>query len=596
MPAGHDQPLHRPAHGGLDAVELLQRRRTRRRAPWISSAGQSTQRGVRRRGSRRGTPGRARRRTSRGRRRPGRRGGGPSARAGRRPRTRSRVSRMPATVMSSTNTCGASSASPFDGVMRGVDERDRGAVAVADEQRRLDAPLREQRGQHVERLLPEEAGRARPRRRAPSGRARGARTAITRRPVASASARREAAPQPDRAEPFVQQHDRPAGAGPLRDLDHASRLPSRGARRHLERRRPRRRGSPSRRGARRRRRRHRRPAGGDRAHAAAVARGARRRRPRRLRPRSRARRRSASPRAPCSRPPASRSSGCGAPGRSLARARPVLRGRRSRGRQPPLPHRPRARPREGPHARGGGRPPRRRRARRADPLRRPQHPAPRAARRRRHHLRVQQRGRLRPERGERSDGPTRARPRSPPRAAGSTPSARCTATASARRAGRSRTTAAAGGSTTSSSTACAPSPPPTRTTGAAPASATTRRSSSTSRARRVRRRVEVEHAWIPLADGSRLAARHLAARRRRGTPGARRPRVPALPQARRHAARDEPARAVRRSRLRRRARRHARLGRVRRVIADEYLPQEQDDALDVIAWIAPSPGAPARSA
>ena len=32
------------------------------------------------------------------------------------------------------------------------------------------------------------------------------------------------------------------------------------------------------------------------------------------------------------------------------------------------------------------------------------------------------------------------------------------------------------------------------------------------------------------------------------------------------------------------------------VLHDEYLAQEQDDAVEVLAWIARSPGAPAASA
>ena len=50
----------------------------------------------------------------------------------------SRASAMLATVMSSTNTCGASRTSPLTGCARGVDQRDRAAVAVADEHRPLD--------------------------------------------------------------------------------------------------------------------------------------------------------------------------------------------------------------------------------------------------------------------------------------------------------------------------------------------------------------------------------------------------------------------------------------------------------------------------
>ena len=93
----------------------------------------------------------------------------------------------------------------------------------------------------------------------------------------------------------------------------------------------------------------------------------------------------------------------------------------------------------------------------ADPVRRPQHPAPRAAGRRRAHLRPRQRGAAAP-RARRALGPrrARARARAARSTAGSTPSAPCTATASARRAGPSHAIAAAGGSTTSWSTDCEP--------------------------------------------------------------------------------------------------------------------------------------------
>ena len=74
-------------------------------------------------------------------------------------------------------------------------------------------------------------------------------------------------------------------------------------------------------------------------------------------------------------------------------------------------------------------------------------------------------------------------------------------------------------------------------------------------------------------------------------PGAGDPRIPALPQARRHdacAMRSpipiSPATAMPR------ARRHARHRRIPKACcSDEYLQQEQDDALDVIAWIAAQP-------
>ena len=93
-------------------------------------------------------------------------------------------------------------------------------------------------------------------------------------------------------------------------------------------------------------------------------------------------------------------------------------------------------------------------------------------------------GRLRPGAG-RALGPRRARAGARPArssTAGSTPSARCTATRGGTRAGRSPMTAAAGAWTTCSRTACGRARASTRTSGAAAASATTRRSSWTSNA------------------------------------------------------------------------------------------------------------------
>ena len=115
-------------------------------------------------------------------------------------------------------------------------------------------------------------------------------------------------------------------------------------------------------------------------------------------------------------------------------------GRRRRGHQPPLADRARARAGQGPHPRGGrrlprGAPARARGSSAATSTRRAAScptatcsPSPTTAR-----------GRLRPERGERWDAAERALVHDlRASTAGPTPTARCTATATARRAGRSR--------------------------------------------------------------------------------------------------------------------------------------------------------------
>ena len=87
---------------------------------------------------------------------------------------------------------------------------------MADEDRLARVELRQEHGQDVERLLVEEAP-------ACAG-ARGGselpwpkrEKATTRRPVASLQRLREAAPQPDRAEPLVQEHERAASPSPGR--------------------------------------------------------------------------------------------------------------------------------------------------------------------------------------------------------------------------------------------------------------------------------------------------------------------------------------------------------------------------------------------
>ena len=99
---------------------------------------------------------------------------------------------------------------------------------------------------------------------------------------------------------------------------------------------------------------------------------------------------------------------------------------------------------------------------------------------------------------------------------------------------------------------------------------------------------EVEHAWIPLSDGIRLAARYWLPE------DAEESRVPAIleyiPYCKRDgtAARDEAmhpyfaGHAAVRVDLRG-------SGESEGVMLDEYLKQEQDDALEVIAWIAAQP-------
>ena len=101
---------------------------------------------------------------------------------------------------------------------------------------------------------------------------------------------------------------------------------------------------------------------------------------------------------------------------------------------------------------------------------------------------------------------------------------------------------------------------------------------------------EVEHAWIPLSDGTRLAARYWLPEDADATP------VPAIleyiPYCKRDgtAARDEAMHpyfaghgyAAVRVDLRG-------SGESEGLLLDEYLKQEQDDALEVIAWIAAQP-------
>ncbi len=124
-------------------------------------------------------------------------------------------------------------------VARGVEQRDRPAVAVADEQRRVDAEFREQGRQHDPRLAMEIVGAAplRERRRAAVAAAR-IDEAGRGEPVAHGA--RKIAPARDRAQPFVQEDERRGAAfrrdaedlEPLvGDLDESDRHAARGIRR-----------------------------------------------------------------------------------------------------------------------------------------------------------------------------------------------------------------------------------------------------------------------------------------------------------------------------------------------------------------------------
>ena len=107
-----------------------------------------------------------------------------------------------------------------DRVAGGVHERDRGAVAVADEQRLGRVELGQQRGQDVVGLLVEEGRRARG-----AGRVRAAvaeaREGDHAPPGRRVQRLREVAPQPHRSEPLVQEHERVAVAvaGQVGDLE-----------------------------------------------------------------------------------------------------------------------------------------------------------------------------------------------------------------------------------------------------------------------------------------------------------------------------------------------------------------------------------------
>jgi putative CocE/NonD family hydrolase len=101
---------------------------------------------------------------------------------------------------------------------------------------------------------------------------------------------------------------------------------------------------------------------------------------------------------------------------------------------------------------------------------------------------------------------------------------------------------------------------------------------------------EVEHAWIPLADGTRLAARYWLPEDAEATP------VPAIleyiPYCKRDgtSARDEAMHPYFAGHGYAAVRVDMRgSGESEGVLLDEYLKQEQDDALEVIAWLAAQP-------
>ncbi len=107
---------------------------------------------------------------------------------------------------------------------------------------------------------------------------------------------------------------------------------------------------------------------------------------------------------------------------------------------------------------------------------------------------------------------------------------------------------------------------------------------------------DIENVWIPMSDGCRIAARIWLPKAAGARP------VPAIleyiPYRKRDfmRARDEPIH---------RYFAHAGYAAVRvdlrgsgdsdGILLDEYTRQEQDDALEIIAWIAARPGAPAPS-
>jgi hypothetical protein len=105
-------------------------------------------------------------------------------------------------------------------VAGGVHERDRGAVAVTDEQRLGRVERSQQRREHVVGLLVEEGRRTRGAGRVGAAVAE-AREGDDAPPGRRVQRRRELAPQPHRSESLVQEHERSAlaGTGPLGDVE-----------------------------------------------------------------------------------------------------------------------------------------------------------------------------------------------------------------------------------------------------------------------------------------------------------------------------------------------------------------------------------------
>ena len=102
---------------------------------------------------------------------------------------------------------------------------------------------------------------------------------------------------------------------------------------------------------------------------------------------------------------------------------------------------------------------------------------------------------------------------------------------------------------------------------------------------------EIEHTWIELADGTRLAARIWLPEDAEARPGAGDPRVPPVPQARRHRRpRLGPPAVRRRARLRVGARRHPRHAASRTGSSRTSTPRRsRPTRVEVIAWLAAQP-------
>ena len=105
----------------------------------------------------------------------------------------------------------------------------------------------------------------------------------------------------------------------------------------------------------------------------------------------------------------------------------------------------------------------------------------------------------------------------------------------------------------------------------------------------------IEHAWIPMRDGCRLAARIWLPVDAEGA-RCRRPRIHPLPQERRH----DPLRRAQPPVFAGHGYASLRVdlrgtGDSDGLIHDEYLEQEHEDALDVLAWLEQQPWCTARS-